>query len=196
MNSKIPEKVVLKISKIYKNFPVVKVLDNFDFELRQGRCMFCSVSENSAGKSTLVKIISGAIPPSEGKIFLLDNEVVSKSPKHAQNLGIGTIYQELNLIPLHSASENIFLSHKSKNIFSLIKNKNLLISTKKILEDLGLEIDSKTPVKNFGIAQYPEEMDKLAVEYAFKAINGESFPAEIPVKIDLITKKTFQKAGK
>lgn len=166
MNSKIPDNIVLRVSKICKSFPGVKALDNVDFELREGE-VHVLLGENGAGKSTLVKIISGAIPLSGGIISLFENEVVIKSPKHAQEMGIATIYQELNLIPSLSASENIFLGRETTNRFGLIKKINLLSSSKRILDDLGLEIDCQVQIKNFGIAQ--QQMIEVAKALSMNA---------------------------
>ncbi|MDQ3175334.1 MAG: ATP-binding cassette domain-containing protein, partial [Acidobacteriota bacterium] len=83
---------VLEMRHIRKTFPGVVALDDVDFELRRGE-VHILLGENGAGKSTLMKILSGAYQKSAGQIFLEGAEVEIKNPRHAQALGIGTIYQ-------------------------------------------------------------------------------------------------------
>src|SRR6266511_4391202 len=98
---------VLEMRQIRKTFPGVVALDKVDFELRRGE-VHILLGENGAGKSTLMKILSGAYQKTAGEIILDGAEVQIKNPKHAQTLGISTIYQEFNLIPHLSVGENIF----------------------------------------------------------------------------------------
>jgi ribose transport system ATP-binding protein len=147
-----PNDVVLNMQKIRKSFPGVLALDGVDFELRRGE-VHVLLGENGAGKSTLVKILSGAHQKTEGEITLFGTPVNIESPKQAQKLGIGIIYQELNLIPSLTAAENIFLGRERTNFLGLIDTQALLSSARNILASIGLRIDIHQPVKAFGIAQ-------------------------------------------
>ena len=144
--------VILRMRRIRKAFPGVLALDDVDFELRRGE-VHILLGENGAGKSTLVKILSGAYQKTGGEIVLFGDAVEIESPKHAQELGIGIIYQELNLIPSLTAAENIFLGREMTNSLGLIDTNTLLSSARALLADLGLRIDCDIPIKNFGIAQ-------------------------------------------
>ena len=144
--------IILRMQKIRKEFPGVLALDNVDFELQKGE-VHVLLGENGAGKSTLVKILSGAHQFTSGDILLFGKSVEIRSPKHAQQLGIGIIYQELNLIPSLSAAENIFLGREKTNALGLIDTGALLASAHTLLDDLGLHINCDEPVRNFGIAQ-------------------------------------------
>lgn len=146
------EHLVLELHKINKTFPGVVALDEVDFYLREGE-VHVLIGENGAGKSTLVKIISGAYQKDSGEIFIHGKNVEIKSPKHAIELGIGIIYQELNLISHLTAAENIFLGREKTNLIGLIDKKSIINSSQKYLGELGLNIDCDIPVKNFGIAQ-------------------------------------------
>jgi ribose transport system ATP-binding protein len=137
---------------IRKVFPGVVALAEVDFELKEGE-VHVLLGENGAGKSTLVKILSGAHQKTGGEIVLFGVPVEIESPKHAQELGIGIIYQELNLIPSLTAAENIFLGREMTNSLGLIDTNTLLSSARGLLADLGLRIDCDIPIKNFGIAQ-------------------------------------------
>ena len=98
--------LALQMRNIGKTFPGVIALDDVSFDLRKGE-VHVLLGENGAGKSTLMKILSGAYQKSAGRIFLNGHETEIRNPKHAQELGIGIIYQELNLVPQLSAAENI-----------------------------------------------------------------------------------------
>ena len=147
-----PSDVVLKMLKIRKTYPGVLALDGVDFDLRTGE-VHVLLGENGAGKSTLVKILSGALQKTEGEIALFGNRVNIESPRHAQRLGIGIIYQELNLVPSLTAAENIFLGRERTNSVGLIDKQGLLSSAQKIISTIGLQIECDQPVKTFGLAQ-------------------------------------------
>jgi ribose transport system ATP-binding protein len=147
-----PDEVVLNMQKIRKEFPGVLALDDVDFELRKGE-VHVLLGENGAGKSTLVKILSGAHRTSSGEITLFGKRTEIESPKQAQTLGIGIIYQELNLVPSLTAAENIFLGRERTNAIGLIDKPTIISDARNILSSIGLSIDCTQPVKTFGIAQ-------------------------------------------
>jgi len=148
----VEENTVLIMSRIRKEFQGVIALSDVNFVLKKGE-IHVLLGENGAGKSTLVKILSGAYQMTNGEIFLFNKQVYIKSPGQAQELGIGIIYQELNLIPYLTAAENIFLGREITNKFGIIDKKGAIESSKKILKELGSEINCDIPVINFGIAQ-------------------------------------------
>src|SRR4051812_34178586 len=102
---------VLSLRGIRKAFPGVVALDGVDFELMAGE-VHVLLGENGAGKSTLMKIISGAVRRDAGDISLDGQRAEIRNPRHAQQLGIAIIYQELNLIPHLSIAENILLGRE------------------------------------------------------------------------------------
>ncbi|UCE07603.1 MAG: sugar ABC transporter ATP-binding protein [bacterium] len=144
--------IILKMHHVIKAFPGVIALDDVHFELQKGE-VHILLGENGAGKSTLVKILSGAYQKTSGQIFLDNREIVIKNPKHAQELGIGIIYQELNLVSHLSAGENIFLGREPLHIFRIIDHKKLYTSAQKMLNDLGVDINARSIVKELGVAQ-------------------------------------------
>jgi ribose transport system ATP-binding protein len=135
---------------IRKTFPGVLALDDVSFELRAGE-VHILLGENGAGKSTLMKILSGAYQKTAGEIRLNGQAVEIKSPKHAQELGIGIIYQELNLVPQLSAAENIFLGREPMR-FGLIDRGAMEQEASQFLNELGLAIDVRRPVRSVSIA--------------------------------------------
>ena len=103
---------ILRMDRISKRYPGVLALTEVDFSVKKGE-VHALVGENGAGKSTLMKILAGAIPCDQGNIIFNDDQVDIKTPLHAQELGISIIYQEFNLVPHLSATENIFIRHPS-----------------------------------------------------------------------------------
>jgi simple sugar transport system ATP-binding protein len=93
---------------ISKSFPGVKALDNVDFALRKGE-IHAIVGENGAGKSTLIKVITGVYEEDAGRIALNGRPIHFKSPKEAQDMGIGTVYQEIALCLNLTVAENMFI---------------------------------------------------------------------------------------
>ncbi len=106
---------ILKMEGISKAFPGVKALENVDFTLRRGE-IHCLVGENGAGKSTLIKVLTGVDRPDAGKIILDGEEIIARSPQHAQSLGISTVYQEINLCTNLSVAENILIGREPRRL--------------------------------------------------------------------------------
>jgi ribose transport system ATP-binding protein len=143
---------VLEMRQIRKTFPGVVALDKVDFELRRGE-VHILLGENGAGKSTLMKILSGAYQKTEGQIVLYGAEVEIKNPKHAQTLGISTVYQEFNLIPHLSIGENIFLGREPVRFAGLIDQRAIHQEAKSALSGLGLALNPRKSVKELRVAE-------------------------------------------
>ena len=147
-----PDAPVLEMRHIRKTFPGVVALDDVDFELRQGE-VHILLGENGAGKSTLMKILSGAYEKSAGQIILDGAEVEIKNPKHAQTLGISTIYQEFNLIPQLSIGENIFLGREPAQLPGVINQRVIFQEATRALNGLGLALNPRKLVKELRVAE-------------------------------------------
>ena len=104
------DKAVLEMKNIHKSFPGVRALQAVDFTLCEGE-IHALMGENDAGKSTLIKVLTGVYSKDSGDIFLKghDKAVAIHSPQDAQNLGISTVYQEITLCPNLSVAENMFI---------------------------------------------------------------------------------------
>src|SRR5690554_6784399 len=98
---------LLKIQNLEKNYGGVHALAGVSFSIKRGET-HAIVGENGAGKSTLIKILTGAVPPTSGTIIYDGVSYAQMEPRQALDLGIVAIYQELNLIPSLTVSENIF----------------------------------------------------------------------------------------
>src|SRR6185503_3078836 len=147
-----PDAPVLEMRHIRKTFPGVVALDDVDFELRPGE-VHILLGENGAGKSTLIKILSGAYQKSAGQIILDGAEVEIKNPKHAQTLGISTIYQEFNLIPHLSVGENIFLGREPARLPGLIDQRAIFQEATHALNGLGLTLNPRKLIKELRVAE-------------------------------------------
>ena len=102
---------LIEMRGIVKRFPGVLALDQVNLEIRKGEIL-ALIGENGAGKSTIIKILSGAYVPDEGQILVGGEPKSIPSPDQAQRLGINTIHQESTLAPDLSAVQNIFLGRE------------------------------------------------------------------------------------
>ena len=142
---------LLKMSGITKTFPGVRALSNVSFDLNKGE-LHALVGENGAGKSTLMKILSGLYKADEGDLFLKGEKIVFTGLREMINLASGVIYQELNLIPYLSVSENIFLGREPKTSFGTIDWSRMHEMTREALAPFKLDIEPQQKVYSLGAA--------------------------------------------
>lgn len=143
---------VLTMRRINKNFIGVKALSNVDFTLRAGE-IHALMGENGAGKSTLIKVLTGAEEFESGEITIsgINHPVINHSPQDAQNNGISTVYQEVNLCPNLSVAENFFIGREPKK-FGIIDWKAMKLKAKETLDELGINIDVTLTLDNYSVA--------------------------------------------
>ncbi|WP_152967387.1 ATP-binding cassette domain-containing protein, partial [Enterobacter cloacae] len=110
---------LLQLKGIDKSFPGVKALSGAALNVYAGRVM-ALVGENGAGKSTMMKVLTGIYQRDAGSLLWLGKETTFSGPKASQEAGIGIIHQELNLIPQLTIAENIFLGREFVNRFGKI----------------------------------------------------------------------------
>src|SRR5262245_31434244 len=144
--------VLLKAHGICKGFPGVRALDGVQITVRRGR-LNALVGENGAGKTTLMNILSGVFPPDEGEIRLGGQPIRFRDPGHAQQAGIATIYQELNLVPGLSVAENIFIGREPRNRLGLIDYGKMHADARTLLNTLGVDADPRTPVAKLRVGE-------------------------------------------
>jgi len=131
--------VILSAQNITKVFPGTVALDDVSFQVRKGKVNVL-IGENGAGKSTLMKILAGVERPTAGKILLDGREIHLNSPLDATQLGIGIIYQELNLCANLSVTDNIFLAREiTRN--GLIEYKSQKQRARELVSKLEQKID-------------------------------------------------------
>lgn len=142
--------VLLNMKDIYKVFPGIVALDHANMEVRRGE-VHALVGENGAGKSTMIKILTGAYMRDGGTVIFDGEEVEYRSPQQAQENGISTIYQEINLVPLRTVAENIMMGHEPKR-YGLLNWRKLNDEASHHLEQLGIDIDVTKPLMDYNIA--------------------------------------------
>lgn len=142
---------ILSMVNISKYFPGVRALSQVNFSLKQGE-IHALMGQNGAGKSTLIKIMTGVYQPDSGEIYLRGERIKVESPEHAQNIGIATVYQEVNLCPNLTVAENLLLGREPRNTFG-IQWKRLFTEAKKIIkEKLDLDLDPAKPLGSYSLA--------------------------------------------
>ncbi|MDR1136871.1 MAG: sugar ABC transporter ATP-binding protein, partial [Synergistaceae bacterium] len=157
------ENILVSMTDITKNFPGVKALDHAFLQIYKGEVhVLCG--ENGAGKSTLMKLLSGAYEMESGEIFFDGSKVDKLTPKSAQMLGIGIIYQELNLVNSLTVAENIYLGREQiaygDKFPKKINWQKMHEKTFELLSELNLEIDPNALVEKLGIGQ--QQMVEIA----------------------------------
>ena len=143
---------VLEMRHIYKTFPGVKALQNVDFTLKKGE-IHALMGENGAGKSTLIKVLTGVEEFETGEIMIdgCDHAIINRSPQEAQNRGISTVYQEVNLCPNLTVAENLFIGREPRK-GGLIDWKTMNKKASKLLQDLDIHADVTQTIDNYSIA--------------------------------------------
>jgi simple sugar transport system ATP-binding protein len=141
---------IVNMKGICKSFLGVQALENVDFSLKSGE-IHALVGENGAGKSTLIKVLTGVVQPDSGEITFDGQKVSIRSPKHAQEIGISTVYQEVNLCPHLSVAENILIGREPHR-FGFIDTKAMHTNATKILHDLGVDLDVTQVLGNCSVA--------------------------------------------
>ncbi|PWC19403.1 ribose ABC transporter ATP-binding protein RbsA [Brenneria corticis] len=157
---------LLQLQGINKAFPGVKALSGAALNVYPGKVM-ALVGENGAGKSTMMKVLTGIYNKDAGSVRFLGNEVDFSGPKASQEAGIGIIHQELNLIPQLTIAENIFLGREFTNRFGRIDWKKMYQEADKLLKRLNLRYDSRRTVAELSIGD--QQMVEIAKVLSFES---------------------------
>ncbi|SDY96562.1 ribose transport system ATP-binding protein [Amycolatopsis xylanica] len=140
---------MLEAVEVSKEFLGVKALDRVSFTLRPGE-VHALVGENGAGKSTLIKVLTGVYQPDGGVLRHHGAPVTFAKPIQAQQAGISTIYQEVNLIPLMSIAANVFLGREPRTR-GLIDWRKLNADATELLAGYGITADVRKPLASLGV---------------------------------------------
>ena len=145
--------VILTARGITMTFPGVKALQNVDLTLRKGE-IHALMGENGAGKSTLIKCLTGINDFEAGEIRMdgIDGPVKNHSTRDAQNVGISTVYQEVNLCPNLSVAENLFIGREPLTALKTIDRASYNKRSQTIMDDLGIEVDVTQNLENYSLA--------------------------------------------
>jgi len=174
----------IEVNNLCKSFFGVQVLSNLCFSLRSGEVR-ALVGENGAGKSTFIKILSGAYERDSGEILIDGHPIRFLSPKIAQDLGIVTIYQERNLIPYLSIGENLLIGDEPRGRWGTMKWKELFDKAEDILHNLDLNLNPHQKVYILGAAeQQTVEIAKVLYKKAQVVIMDEPTASLTQSEID------------
>jgi ribose transport system ATP-binding protein len=144
--------LLLRMEQIDKSFPGVHALDHVDFDLYEGE-VHVLLGENGAGKSTLVKVLSGSLQKDSGRLFIRGKEIQDLDPEHAQEMGIGMVYQDLSLIPALTVAENIYLGRLPRTKLGLVDWNEIENGAKKSLDILDVDIELNLEVRQLDVAE-------------------------------------------
>ena len=179
------EPFILKATGLRKSFGGVEVLHGVDVTIEGGKVL-AVLGENGAGKSTTVKIMSGAYQADGGQITINDKPVSIDSPRSGQDVGIRVIYQEMMNAPTLTVAENIFLGHLP-NRSGFVDWTATQQSAKKVLSDLGVEIDANSRVGDLSIAEHQVvEIARALVSDARMLVFDEPTSALSPEEVEFL----------
>ena len=144
--------ILLKAENVTKSYAGVQALKTASFELRTGE-VHALIGENGAGKSTFIKILTGAVAADSGVFEICGKSVADNSPTYAKSLGVAAIYQQPALFPELSVAENIALGHEKKGIFGIVDWKSRKKRAQELLAEVGAKIDADTEAGNLSMPQ-------------------------------------------
>ncbi|WP_339218098.1 sugar ABC transporter ATP-binding protein [Paenibacillus sp. FSL W7-1332] len=159
--------VLIQMEGITKEFPGVLALNHCRFELLRGE-VHALMGENGAGKSTMMKILTGVYQKDEGTIRYKGQPVELTNPKAAQDAGISMIHQELNLAPDLTVAQNIFIGREPRRKLKLfLDNQALNRQVKELFERMGLDMDPSLKVSELTVAK--QQMVEIAKALSYNA---------------------------
>ena len=160
----------LEMNHISKTYPGVKALDQVRLEVRLGE-VHAIAGENGAGKSTLMKIMTGVVRADPGGVIRIEDvPILIKNPVHARALGISIIHQELSMVENLTVAENIFLAREPIGRWGFIASKQMNENARKVLDELEIDIDPRTPMAKLSIGQKQMIEIARAISYNSKII--------------------------
>ena len=142
---------VLSLRGITKTFPGVRALNGVQLDLYPGQ-VTALIGENGAGKSTIVKILTGIYQPDEGRISVDGQETHFPTAQAAGAAGVTAIHQETVLFDELTVAENIFIGHAPRGRFGLIDTRRMEAEARRLLSSIGADLAPKVRLRDLGIA--------------------------------------------
>ncbi|MFW6337849.1 MAG: sugar ABC transporter ATP-binding protein [Alkalispirochaetaceae bacterium] len=145
---------VLEFRGVRKEYPGTVALEDFSAGFAGGK-VHALVGKNGSGKSTTIKILSGAVAPTRGELFLEGNPVEIQSPRDALEKGIATVYQELSLIRELSIAENIAAGRLPTRgrVVPRVDWETVRRRAEETLATLGVTLPLEAPVRSLSVGQ-------------------------------------------
>ncbi|MCB8881328.1 sugar ABC transporter ATP-binding protein [Acidisoma cellulosilytica] len=149
----------VRMTGIMKSFGGIRALDGVDLSVAPGS-IHALLGENGAGKSTILKILRGVQVPDAGEIHVAGVPMTQYTPEAARNLGVAMIFQEMSLIPTLTVAQNIFLTREPRAGRFLLDDRSANNLAKLLLQQLGLDIDPRTPTDRLSTGE--KQMTEIA----------------------------------
>jgi fructose transport system ATP-binding protein len=179
---------ILSARGIHKRYGNVTAIDGADFDLYPGEIL-AVIGDNGAGKSSLIKVLSGATIPDEGTVSLDGEEVQFKSPLEARRAGIETVYQDLAVAPALDIATNLFLGREKRragplgSVFRMIDHKGMREEADKQMKNLQIGIRSMSqPVETLSGGQRQGVAVARAAAWARKLVIMDEPTAALGVR--------------
>ncbi|MBW9121760.1 sugar ABC transporter ATP-binding protein [Microbacterium trichothecenolyticum] len=144
MSTSVSTDLVIEAKGLIKRYGHVVALDETDFEIRQGEVL-AVIGDNGAGKSSLIKCLSGAVQPDDGELMISGEKVSLRSPVDARHMGIETVFQSLAVSPALDIASNIFLGRELRrpgilgSVFRKLDKKRMRAESLEAMTQLGLQ---------------------------------------------------------
>ncbi len=182
----------LRMTGIHVRYNDLEILQGVDFELRRGE-IHALVGSHRAGKTTLVKLLCGLARPNRGTIEIDGREVQNLTPKTSLQHKIGVIHQDATLIGSLNAVENVCAGLIRTPWYGRMRTMQMVQRTREILDELGVSLDLKVPVRRLAKAdQHMVELARLVMIdpdiLVFDEISGKLTPDEMELVYKLLFK--------
>lgn len=147
------DNVLITMRDITKTFPGVVALDHARLTVRRGE-IHALMGENGAGKSTIIKCLTGVYERDSGDVHMegVEGNIFNHSTMDAQKIGIATVYQEVNLCPNLSVAENLFIGREPRTRLHTIDWRKMNRMARELMERLQIEVDVTETLENYSIA--------------------------------------------
>src|ERR1700736_1520086 len=149
-----PKDNAVVMTGIAKSFGGVAALEHVDFSVRKGE-IHALLGGNGAGKSTVLKMLSGVHKPDKGEIWINGVKLEEHTPEAARRLGIAMIFQEMSLIPSLTVAQNIFLTREPKGAIGMLDDRTGLKEARILLEKIGVNLAPRRGVDTPSSGQGP-----------------------------------------
>ncbi len=156
----------VRMRGISKSFGGIHALEGVDLAIRSGS-VHALLGGNGAGKSTILKILSGVQPPSAGTVEIFGVAMTEFTPEAARRAGVAMIFQEMSLIPTLTVAENIFLTREPKTGGIFLDDRAAVVRARELLATLGVAINPRTPVEQLSTGD--KQMTEIAKAISQKA---------------------------
>jgi rhamnose transport system ATP-binding protein len=143
---------ILSLSQISKSFPGVRALHDVSFDLNRGE-VTALIGENGAGKSTIVKVLTGIYAPDSGTVTVGGIERIFNSPRDSWAAGIAAIHQETVMFDELSVAENVFMGHMPVGAGRMVDWRAMRDKTAALLKRVESNFDPDTKLKDLSVAQ-------------------------------------------